>query len=92
MSELEWMMYIWASFGIVSFVVTISILVYLDLKGIIGFGTALLIITSYWIIYSGVFYFIAIGINWLDFLIFFLGVVLGCIGLMRILRGMAKLK
>lgn len=92
MPELDSMMYIWGSLGIVSFVVTISILFYLKLKGIIGFGTVLLIITSYWLIYFGVFYFIAVGINWLDFLIFFLGVVLGCIGLMQILSGMPKLK
>jgi hypothetical protein len=92
MPELDSMMYIWGSLGIVSFVVTISILVYLELKRIIGFGTVLLIITSLALIHSGTFYFIAVGINLLDFLIFFLGVVLGCIGLMRILSGMAKLK
>ena len=43
-------------------------------------------------VYFGFFYFIAIGINWLDFLIFFLGVILGCIGLMQILSGIRKLK
>jgi len=85
-------MYIWASLGIVSFVVTISILVYLELKRIIGFGTVLLIITSLALIHSGTFYFIALGINRLDFLIVFLGVILGCIGLMQILSGMRKRK
>jgi len=69
-------MYLWASLGIVSFVVTISILV----------------ITSLALIHSGTFYFIAVGINRLDFLIVFLGVILGCIGLMQILSGMRKRK
>lgn len=92
MPELDSMMYIWGSLGIVSFVVTISILFYLELKRIIGFGTVLLIITALALIHSGTFYFIAVGINRLDFSIFFLGVILGCIGLMQILSGITKLK
>ena len=92
MPELDLMMHIWGSFGIVSFVVIISILFYLDSKRIIGYGAVLLILPSLALIHAGTFWFIAAGINWWDFLMVFLGGILGCIGLMQILSGMTKLK